>query len=374
MLPVSDAFLAALTGSHGIVSSALLCDPPGQFGVNPTGRTLAVVDGSVALDGDAQVRGTADLEVAEEWPAALDSTDLTPYGAEVFLTRGVVLGNGRIERAPLGYYRLTNVEQDDAPLGPLRLTGQDRMGGIVEADLETPIQFAPSSTYGAVVEAIVTDVYPGAVIEWDDTTDTEAIGRAVTGEEDRYAFLLDVIQSTGKIMFWDYRGVLVIKDPPDPGAAVWTAAAGAGGVLTGLNRSLSRDGVYNAVVATGEALDDTAPPLGTAYDLDPTSPTYWLGPFGKVPRRYSSPLLTTAGRATSAAESLLVQSTGLPYLVDFTAVPNPALEPFDPIALVYPIDRRRTPHQVTERHVLAQITIPLGTGAGLTGRTRKVTL
>lgn len=374
MLPVSDAFLAVVRSSHTAVFSARLCNPTGQTGVNPTGTDLAIVDGAVTLDGDADCRGRLDLTVAEDWPDTLDATNLTPYGAEVFVTRGVELGNGSVQRAPLGYYRLTGVDQDEAPTGDITCAGLDRMGGIIEARFGQPVQYAASATYGAVVLDVVDDVYPGVTIEWDDTTNTQAIGRAVTGEEDRYRFLLDLIQSTGKVMFFDYRGILVIKDPPDATVPTWDVSAGKDGVLVSLSRSLTRDGIYNAVVASGEALDDTAPPFGAAYDLDPTSPTYWFGPFGKVPRFYSSPLLTTAAQCTAAAESLLMQSTGLPYVVDFSQVPNPALEPFDPVRVTYPVDLTAIPHTRSEVHVLAQITIPLTAAGVMTAATRKVTL
>ena len=374
MLPVSDAFLAVIRGSHKAVFSALLCDPPGQTGVGPTGTTLDLLGGTVTLDGDADIRATLDATVAERWPTTLDSANLTPYGAEVFVTRGVELGNGSVQRAPLGYFRLSDVDQDDAPFGPLTLTGKDRMEGIVDARLEMPVQFAASDTYGAVVTSLVTGVYPGATIEWDDATNAESIGRAIVAEEDRYGALLNVVQSVGKIMYWDYRGILVIKDPPDATTPVWDVSAGADGVLVSLARGLSREAVYNAVVATGEGLDDTPPSYGVAYDLDPASPTYWLGPFGKVPRFYNSPLLSDNVQATEAAASLLAQSVGLPYVVDFSQIPNPALEPFDPVRVVYPVDLEDVPHQRSEIHVLTRLTVPLTVAGAMTCDTRKVTL
>lgn len=375
MLPVSDAFLATIRSSHKAVFSATLCNPPGQTGVTPTGHALAILDGEVVLDGDADIRCTLDLTVAERWPATLDALSLTPYGAEVFVTRGVELGNGSVQRAPLGYYRLDSVDQDQAPAGPLSLVGFDRMKGVIDARLEEPIQFLPSATYGEVVETLITDVYPGATIEWDDATDAEEIGRSVTAEEDRHGFLREVvIQSTGKVMFWDYRGVLVIKDPPDAAVPVWEVSAGRNGVLVELSRGLSRENVHNAVIASGEALDDTPPPRGAAYDLDPDSPTYWDGPFGKVPRFYSSPLLKTTGQCDAAAASLLAQSTGLPYTVDFTALVNPALEPFDPVRVVYPPDRQSTPHVRRETHVIAALRIPLTAEGAMPADTRLVTL
>lgn len=374
MLPVSEVFLAALRSSHEAVFRAILCDAPGQTGVEPTGTELPLTDigGSVTLDAEATVRGRCEIEVASEWPETLDAESLTPYGAEVFVSRGISLGNGKIERAPLGYYRLTAVDQDDAPSGALRLTGLDRMQGVIEARFEAPLIFGEASTYGSVIEMIVSEVYPWVVIEWDDLAGDDPIGRTVVGEEDRYALLLDLVTSLGKVAYFDYRGVLRIETPPDPTVPVWEVSAGRNGVLVSLARSLSREGVYNAVVAVGEALDDTPPVRGVAYDLDPESPTYWNGEFGKVPRFYSSPLLTTTGQATAAAESLLAQSTGLPYLVDFTSVPNPAIEPLDVVRVTYPRVGREP--AATEVHVISQVRIPLSSTEAMPSVTRKQTL
>ena len=374
MLPVSSTFLAALRSSHEAIFRVTLCDPPGQTGVAPTGVELLLTEGggSVTLDAEADVRGRCTLDVTGPWPEDFDpDTAITPYGSEVFISRGISLGNGAIERAPLGYYRLSEVEQSDAPAGSLSISGEDRMQGIIEARLEEPVSFDAASTYGAVVELLVSDVYPGATIEWDGD-DGEVIGRTIVAEEDRYAVILDLVTSLGKVAFFDYRGVLVIAAPPDPTVPVWEVSGGTDGVLVELSRSLNRDGVYNAVVATGEALDDTPPVRGVAYDLDPESPTYWNGPFGKVPRYYSSPLLTTEAQAIAAAESLLATSTGLPYMVDFAAVPNPALEPLDVVRVVYPRVGPASPQ--TEVHVISQVRIPLSSTEAMPSVTRKQTL
>ena len=369
MLPVSSRFLAAVRSSHQIIAAVTLCDPPGQSGVTPTGRVLAIVDGSVTLDGSADVRGTVDLTVAEPWPATETATDLTPYGAEVFITRGVVFGNGQVERAPLGYFRLTTVEQPDAPAGPLRLTGSDRMAALMEARLLAPVQYAAATLKGVVVADLVQEVLPGQTIEWDDASDVEQLGRTVVAEEDRHAFLRDLVTALGKVWFFDYRGVLVIKDPSAAESPVWDVDAGAGGVLVSASRSLSRDEVKNAVVATGEAVDDVPPSYAVAYDTDPLSPTYWDGDFGKIPAFYSSPLLTSDAKALNAAETILRRSLGLPYSVDFTAVANPALEPLDPVRVTYPPVLGRSPVVRVETHVIDQLRIGLS-GPAMSAGTR----
>lgn len=331
MRPVSTAFLTALRGSHRAPAQAFVV-AAGQTGAEPTGTEIPILAGDVQADATAAIRATLALETHAGFPERA-SDDLAPYGNEIFVRRGIAFGGGRVEWVSLGYFRIQSVEQDDEPDAPIRIAGQDRMAGILEARLISPAQFAAATTYGAVVDQLVGEVYPWATIEWDDTTDGDALGRTLIAEEDRWKFLDDLVTSRGKIWYWDHRGVLVIRAAPDVDEPVWEVNAGANGVLVAVSRDLSRDGVYNAVVASGEALDTTEPPRAVAVDADPLSPTYWDGPFGKVPRFYSSPFITTAGQAQTTANALLRAKLGLPYRVAFQAIVNPALEPWDPVAV-----------------------------------------
>jgi hypothetical protein len=334
---------------------------PGQTGVTPTGTALKLVDGSVTVDANAAMRTTGDMTLAEPWSD--DGTGVAPYGQEVYVERGVVFGNGAREFVGLGYLRLNEVSQDEAPLGPLRVRLEDRMAGLVEARLLAPVQYDSATTYGTVFLDLVQEVYSFATIEWDDDSDLESLGRGAVAEEDRYGFLNDLVVGLGKVWYWDHRGVLVIKTPPDDTTPVFTVDAGARGVLVQPSRALTRENVYNAVVVRGEGAGDEAAAYGVAYDLNLASLTYWNGTFGKVPRFYASPFITTDAQAVVAATRLLQGYLGLPYEVNFTMVPNVALEPLDAVLVVYPPDLSKNPKIRQETHVLDTLAIPL-TGAG----------
>ncbi len=367
MRPVTDAFLSTLRGSHVIAVRATVLSTF-QTGTQPTGTVVDVLSGAVTLDSTAAVRGTLDMEVdgTGRWPNA--AGDLyPPYGNEVFVERGITFGNGTVEYCSLGYFRFQTPAQDEPPDGPIRISAKDRMQGIIDARLLMPVQFVASQTYGDVVEQLVTAVYPDATIEWDDATDAMPIGRTVLAEDKRYEPIDDLVKSVGKVWYWDYRGVLVITAPPDPSAPVWEVNAGAGGVLVSAKRQLTREGVYNAVVATGESADDTAPARGVALDNDPSSPTYYYGRFGPVPQFYSSPLLLSDAQAVAAAETLLRKKLGLPYSVDFSSIPNPALEPLDPVRIRY------TNGGPPETHIIERLTIPLSERDPLSATTREQT-
>lgn len=334
MRPVSPRFLRTITGSHAAIFRARVLSPElaGQTGVNPDGTEVTLTGGDVKLDAGADIRSTAEVRLVAPWPETASSL-LVPYGSELFLERGVAYGGGATEWVSLGYFRIDTVEQDDAPRGEIRVSAPDRMSKIVDAKMTDVAQFKAVQTYGAVVSALVAGADPGIVIEWDDSTAGNAIGRAILVEDDRYAALKDLVTSVGKVAYFDYRGVLVIRTPPDLADPVWIVSRGEGGVLLAAGRSLSREGVYNGVLAIGEALDTKPPARGLVVDTGVSSPTRWGGPFGRVPRTYSSPLLTTNSQAQLAARTVLSRSLGLPYNVDLTAVPNPALEPDDPIAV-----------------------------------------
>lgn len=367
MRPVSAAFLRTIRGSHTMAARATVLSTF-QTGVQPTGTTIDIIDGQVTVDGTANIRSTLDLTTdgTGMWPTAVADL-LAPYGNEIFVERGVQYGNGTTEYCSLGYFRIEAPAQDEPPDGPIRLTAKDRMASVVDARLLSPVQFLATDTYGSVVTALITEVYPSATIQWDDSTNTETLDRALIAEEDRYAFLNDLVTSRGKIWYWDHRGILVITDVPDPTVSVFDVNAGENGVLVSASRQLSREGVYNAVVAQGEGADTQTPIRGVAIDSDPTSPTFFYGTFGPVPRYYSSPFITAQSQADSAAAALLRQSLGLPYSVDFTAVPNPALEPYDPVAV------RFATRSGVELHILQSLTVPLVEDKALTSTTREQT-
>jgi hypothetical protein len=365
MRAVSDRFLASLRGSHRAITQAFIVEEL-QTGVSPTGIEVSVLDGDVRYDAKAQIRSTLSLEIegAGLFPRRADDP-LVPYGSEIFVRRGLDYGGGAIEWVGLGYFRIDSLEQDEAPDGPIRIAGSDRMATLVDARLTSPIQFDATYTYGEVIEGLVIDAFGWYNIEWDDATDADNLTRTVLAEEDRWAFMNDLVTSLGKIWYFDHRGILVIKTPPAATDPVWEVDAGSGGVLVEMGRDLSREGVYNGVVASGEAFDTETPARALAVDDNYLSPTYWGGRFGKVPRFYSSPFITTNAQALSAAESILRQNLGLPYSVDFAHVPNPALELWDPIRITLP--------GRPELHIVETMVVPLSPAQVQTGTTREQT-
>lgn len=365
MRPVSARFLKAVAGSHRMAARATVLSTVGQNGTAPSGTVIPIEAGSVTFDSTANVVSTMTLTTSASWPAS--ATDLlTPYGHELFIERGVVYGDGSTEWVSLGYFRMDQVEQGQLN-GPITLTGPDRMQGVIDARITSPITFASGTTVAGIITSLVSAIYPWAVFSLDASLTTATINAAQTTTDDRFGFINDLVTSYGMIMYWDYRGYLIVTPPPSLANPVTTIASGRKGVVLSVARTLNRDGVYSGCVASGQQATNNTPPYALVVDTNPTSPTFWYGNFGQVPQFYSSSFLTTTAQCQSAALSIMVQSTGLPYELDFGMVPNPALVPWDPVLISTDFNGF-----VLETHVLKQIVIGLTPADSMTGQTRQL--
>jgi hypothetical protein len=360
MRDVSQRFLGTITGSHRMVARARLVTP-GQTGTNPTGTEIPILDGDVQADASAEVRSSLELTTT------LPFEDIPTTWPEVYVERGVVYGDGDREWVGLGYFRIQASDQENAPDGPIRISGLDRMQGIIQARLIQPRQYSASATIATVVGDLVWEVYPTvSVVIGSPFLDaaTQALGTSKIVERDRFDFLLRIAKSYGCTMYFDHNGNFKMVAAPDPTVPVWTISRGRGGVLVRMSRSVNRAEAYNAWVAEGEQLGDTAPAHGVAYDLDPLSPTRYDGPFGPAPVFFSSSLIATDAQAVAAAEAMRNRSIGIPYNVTFGTVPNVALEVNDPVSMTYSDDEN------AETHVVDKLTYPLTPDAPMTGATR----
>lgn len=123
----------------------------------------------------------------------------------------------------------------------------------------------------------------------------------------------------------------------------------------------------------GEALDGFPPERAIAYDLTPGSVTFYGGPFGRIPLVVTNAMLVEAAQTQAAADAKLLEAKGLPYSVDFTQVPNPALEPYDSVRVTYPPVQGQNPQVRVEKHVLEQVVIGLGYDQGMPCTTKLTT-
>jgi hypothetical protein len=361
MWPISAVAQSVLAGSHAVSLRATAYTA--ALGIQPN---LPIAGGSVKVDATSQVRRTASLTIADPslWPASPVDI-LSPLGSELLVEYGIAIPGAAMEWIPLIRGGITDAGRDVPVREGMSLTIADRSARVAEDRLLAPTQVGGGTT--TVVQAITTlvqDAFPGVTVI--DKTGSSTVAAVLDVDRDRWDACEKLADSIGCEVFFDAVGQLVVRPQPTlADTVVWVVAAGAGGIMVSRNDKLTRDLVYNAVVASGQRTDGAAPVTVTVTDNDPSSPTYWGGPFGKKPRFYSSPLITTTGQATTAGQALLERARGMQASVSLEAICNPALDAGD-VVMVHGTG--------WEAHILDGITVPLEVRGAQQLTTRSKTL
>jgi hypothetical protein len=350
MYPVSPRFLPRLAEDHRPLTEVKLFLTTGQV------VDLEHTGGSVTVDRAQAIRRTCTVTVAD--PSLIPRTpsdQLATYGAQLRISRGVEYGNPNdTELVPLGVFRLDSVDGDVSE-GPVTLQGKG-LEAVVADDRFTAPYKVSGTVVGAVTALIQRSLPTADVISL--IVDQPIGSRVFDVEADPWAGAQEVAAAAGAEVYANADGVFVISTLPDllTATPVWAVEATEGGVYVSGNRAMSSDGVYNGVLARGENTSENAPPVSyLAIDSDPTSPTYWSGPYGHRPMFYSSSTLTTTNACAQAANLKLAAARAPNASGDISALPNPALEPGDVIRVTHEDGSR-------ELHQVASFSVPLDIG------------
>ncbi|MFE9886883.1 DUF5047 domain-containing protein [Streptomyces scopuliridis] len=347
--PPSSRFLPALSQSHVPYTEVQLIRTDGVV------QVLDHTGGSVTATRGSAVRRTCTVTVPDTSLIPVRPVDqLAIYGARLRILRGIRFPDGLVESVPLGEFRIDSVE-GDPDFGPVTINGSG-LEAIVADDRFTAAYSTRGGTAAVTaITGLIQATLPAAVIV-NRASDATLGTTTWDAQGDRWAAVQACATAIGAEVYADADGQFVIAELPDIATApiAWAVDAGTGGVLISANRAYSRDGMYNVVVASGENTEDNVAPVSaTSMDDDPTSPTYWAGPFGRVPRFYSSSLLVTPSQCAAAAAKLLRDAVKPAATVSVEAAPNPCLEPGDVIRVTYGNGDR-------ELHQIQSLTLDLG--------------
>lgn len=332
----SSRFLPTLRESHVPYTRVQLMRADGVV------VDLPHTDGSVTVDRGNAVRRTCSVTVPDISLLPMTPTDqLAVYGARLRIRRGVIYGDGTVESVPLGLFRIDGISGDPA-LGPVTINGSGLEASIADDKFITPYTTRGGTAAVTAITGLIQDSMPGAVVV-NRATDATIGTMTWDVQGDRWAAVQECATAIGAEVYADADGQFIIAELPDllTAPVAWDVDAGETGVLISAERSFSREGMYNYVVASGENAEDNAPPVtGSASDTDPTSPTYVSGPFGRVPKFYSSATLINSSLAQGAANKLLRDAVKPNATVTLTSLPNPCLEPGDVLRVTYEDGRR----------------------------------
>ncbi len=358
---VSISFQDAIREAHKIAVQAEVVDATGI-------RTpLELIDGSVSLDATAATRATCELLIDPENLPTDSGSPMAPYGNEIALSRGVEFSNGTRELVPLGIFRIDSAEVEDTGNDfSLRVPGFDRSVKIIEAVFEQPYEQVAGVLIPQAIQALIVEVYPECEFNF---VSTSLAVPALTAQEgdDRWDFCQGLAEAVGCSLYFDRDGICTLAPVPLGTASAVTQIA-EGEVLLSASRTWTRADAVNRVVVTSQNAG-TSVYRGVAVDDNDASPTRYGGPFGRAtmvwsPSGPAESAITSNEQAAHVAQVALSKNLGISQQVSFSALVNPALDPFDVVRI------RRARAGVDEDHIIDSLTIPLSPEGTMDGTTR----
>lgn len=366
-------FLDEIRRSHRVISYVDVTSPNQEL------VRLPFTAGDVKVDKTASVRrsftGTClDLtgEITPDEPTDL----LTPFGTTLRPYRGVQYAdNGEVEVMPLGVFRLSKSSVDDSGNGgvTISLEAYD-LSRTVARDKFADVYVIPSGTnIIQAIKDILARTFDDLQYDAISTTRTTTQPIVYDANDDPWDKAGDLATSLGCELYFDVDGWVVIAPPVDINALPtpdFAYVEGQRTTLLDLNKTFSDEPGYNGVVLTGESPGDELPPVrAVAWDEDPSSATYHLGPYGEVPQFVTDQNIKTAEDAQATADQLVKNVLGFSYQLSITSWVNPALEGGN----VVQVERARS--KVTGLFAVDAFNVPLAASGtqGLNLRAKRTT-
>lgn len=331
MIDVSDE-LAAVLDSRSFVMS---CRISVTLGGTILADDIPVISGTEEFDDSLRVPERVQLSV----PRILDGVDLiptgptsalAPYGQRLHLKVGVDSVSGSTEWIDRGEFLIHTVQLQGEEIA---ITAVGLLELIDEARLVAA--FRPAGTFTTALRALVEPALT-VVIDPAVTLLDRAVPTDLNEDEDRLQALLNLLTAWPARAQVDPAGflrILTTDDYPDGGTVQlynFTDPDGAdqrfANVLQ-VGGAVTRDGLYNTVVARGQAADGNTV-IGVAYDNTTggaTSRRSYFNPL-PVPFYYFSPLMSTAQQCYDAAGSILRRKAALSaQRLQMDCVPDPRM-------------------------------------------------
>lgn len=321
---------------------------------------IAVSEGTIRLDLEGQVRRTGSITVADPRLVPTLSSTLSPLGTEVKVRQGIVYPNGTEELIPLGVFRLS--ETSWSALGKIpTIQLYDRSKMIADADMGN-YYGRPGKLAKDVILEILRWFYPQLDLTPESVFDNVVTNYRLPGghlfeQSSHWDAIDELAKNMGGRLYFDVDGFPRVRALQElTSTSTPDLVIDAGGVLVDANRTYSAEGIRNSVTVVGAAATNGAIARGTVTNNDPGSPLRYGGPYGKVCEVISEGSLTTTAQCLARAKLELAKYLGPSYSVDFSSVPNPALDVGDIIQFVFPDNS-------TEVHQVNTLAIPLGKGS-----------
>lgn len=354
-----------------------------------TSDDFSVVSGEVTVQGSASIqRQLTGLTIADNTGDLVPDEALDLFSVvssnELRVYTGIVLPELEITQLLLqGVFGLEGATVEDSDGGvTITLSAYDRARQVSRSKLTVPKKVAasnpPTTTAITTAQALVTEARQGQV-GWAPQFKVQGVDPGHGHPE----FVLDegadpweaarkVMADIGWEMFFDWDGQVVMRPVLDPNSTtltpVWTYAEGRDSTLLNISRGFSNEEAFNGQIVTGENTASGFPARGQAWDEDSSSPTWYQGPYGRVPEFYTSELIRTDAQAAAVALARLNERKGANEMLTFSIVPNHAHDYGDVVTIT------RQKAKVDRTYIIDSFTMALGAAGGamtITTRQRK---
>lgn len=309
-------------------------------------------DGSVTIDGTAEIRRTLSLTVTDDTGLLTPrkaADNLAPYGNELAVSTGFVWPDGTSELISLGIFRITKALTHRQTV---TLSGSDRAIVIREAGHEQPYVIAAGTSLitggsppGGAIYNLINSKLPG--LTYRVTPSSFTLPLTVYEEGNRngnpMANAMELAAMGGLEVFFDAEGIFVIRPVPSPTVdpVAWIYAPGPSSIKLSAENAMDVEGAANVVVFTGEGTGLTNPLRSVAVVTDTTNPLYpgssTVAGIGRRPKFITSPLAISQAQCDAAAAAELRRLAGGGEVATFTAAGHPAHEAGDVVMITDPI-------------------------------------
>lgn len=243
------------------------------------------------------------------------------------------------QRIPLGGFSLDRCVGTEMQSGAtLDLSGNDIATFISQNPWTTPFTVGGTGVkYHTAIQSIITDRAQNFTPQFSFEESTMDCPEATFDENsDPWDQAQKLAQAAGMELFVSINLIFVLRTIPEASKvqSVWYFDESEFSRREdGMQRSIDTADVYNGVIVTATAPWLLFAIVGTAWDTDPTSPTYYKGPMGMKPERIDNALVGDQAGADAAALAELKNVLGVMENVSYTAVRNPALEQGDGVTV-----------------------------------------
>lgn len=330
MYTVSSNFLTALRSSSMKIAITVTASD---------GTILSIQNGSVTMDARRNITRTAELELVPTSTLTIErvfALVLTP-NVEITIKRGLYLADGSIEYVSLGVFSTDEASYSRSVSGVVRWSGSDRSKKIGRSKFVDPYQITAGTSLATAGADLLTSRFSNVTTNFSNVLEnvTANVIYEASNDSDPWDSARRLFADSGYDLNFDGDGVARAIQVPDPATVVPVFDFGADATNLILNAEIggTLEKVYNGVIVTGEGSSLTTPVRGEVWDTDPSSPTYYLGGYGKVPLYWSSALITSAALAQAVATVLLAKLKGRTESLSWSNIVNPALEPLDVISI-----------------------------------------